>query len=61
MGIYIGPWVLGLALLQENAGDDLVELGHELEEFVIGQVLEGELALALVAGISLAEHGVAIA
>ena len=61
VGIDIGPWVLSLALLQENARDDLVELGDELEKFVIGQVLEGELALALVAGIRLAEHGMTVA
>ena len=35
-----------LALLEEDVGSDLVEGGHEAEEVVLGQVLEGELALA---------------
>jgi hypothetical protein len=36
---------LGLAGLEEDVGDDLVDLADELEERVLGQVLEGELSL----------------
>ena len=60
MGVNIWPWVLGLALLEENTWDDFVELGDQLEELVVGEVLEGELALASVTWVSLAEDGVAI-
>ena len=60
VGINVGPGVLGLALLGEDLGHDVVELGGELEERVVGEVLEGELALAGVPRVSLAEHGVAV-
>ena len=61
VGIDVGVRVLGLAVLGEDAGGDLVDLADELEHGVIGQVLEGELALGDVAGVSLAEDGVAVA
>lgn len=61
MGIDVGVWVLGLAVLSEDAGCDLVDLADELEHGVIGQVLLGKLALGDVAGIGLAENSVAVA
>lgn len=61
VSIYIGPGVLGLALLQKHIGYDLVELSYQLEHGVIGKVLEGKLALTGVAGIRLPQHSVAIA
>ena len=61
MSINVGPRVLDLASLGEDGGHEHVELRHELEHLVVGKVLEGELALAGVAGIRLAEHGVAVA
>lgn len=60
VGIDVGVGVLGLAVLGENAGSDLVDLADELEHGVVGQVLLGELALGDVAGVGLAEDGVAI-
>ena len=60
MSVNIWPWVLGLALLEEDTGDDFVELGDQLEELVVGEVLEGELALALVTWVSLAKNGVSV-
>lgn len=45
MGVHVGPGVLGLAGLEEDVGDDLVDLADELEEGVLRQVLEGELSL----------------
>lgn len=58
MGINIGPWVLGLSLLGENGGNDFVDLGNELEEGVVGEVLEGKLSLGGVSGIGLSQHSV---
>ena len=60
MSIHIGPWVLGLALLEENVWDDLVELRNELEELVVGKVLQSEFSLASVSGISLSKDGVTV-
>lgn len=61
VGIDVGVGILGLAVLGEDTGGDLVDLGDELEHRVVGQVLLGELALGDVAGIGLAEDGVAVA
>ena len=52
---------LGLALLGQNAGDDVVKLANELEHRVRGQVLERKLPLASVARVRLAQNRVAIA
>ncbi|KAH3955371.1 hypothetical protein HBH53_007730 [Parastagonospora nodorum] len=60
VGIDVGVWVLGLSVLSENTGGDLVDLADELEHGVIGQVLLGKLALGNVAGVGLAEDGVAV-
>jgi hypothetical protein len=43
---------------EESWGTYFVNLGDELEQGIVGEVLEGELALACVARVSLAEHGV---
>jgi len=61
VSIYVGPWVLSLALLEEDVGNDLVKLGDELEELVVGKVLESEFSLAGVSGISLSENSVTVA
>lgn len=61
MSIYVGPWVLSLALLEEDVGNDLVKLGDELEELVVGKVLESEFTLAGVSGISLSKNSVTVA
>ena len=45
MGINIGPRVLGFASLAQDTGCNLVDLAIELEEGVVGKVLEGELPL----------------
>lgn len=60
MGIDVGVGVLGLAVLGEDLGGDLVDLADELEHGVLGEVLLGELALGRVAGVGLAEDGVAV-
>jgi hypothetical protein len=60
VGVDVGVGVLGLAVLGENTGGDLVDLADELEHGVVGQVLLGELALGDVTGVSLAEDGVAV-
>lgn len=61
MGVDIGPGVLGLTLLQEHIGHDLVKLGNQLKHGVIGQVLQGKLALAGVTRVRLPQDGVAVA
>lgn len=61
VGINVGVGVLGLAVLGEDLGGDLVDLADEVEHGVVGHLLLGELALGHVAGISLAEHSVAVA
>ena len=60
MGIYIGPWVLDLAGLEEDGGHQHVELGDKLEQLVIGEMLESKLPLASVPGVSLTEDSVSI-
>lgn len=60
VGVDVGPGVLGLALLQQHVGHDLVELVHQFEHGVIGQVLEGKLLLAGVPGVCLPQDGMAV-
>lgn len=60
MSVNIGPWVLDLAGLKENIGNNLVELSDELEHWVVGKVLEGELTLASVSGIGLTEDSMTV-
>lgn len=60
MRVNVGVGVLGLAVLGEDSGHDVVDGGDDLEEFVVGHVLEGELPLASVPGVGLAEDGVAV-
>lgn len=60
VSVHIGPGVLGLALSEEDIRSDLVEVGDELEEVIVGKMLEGEFSLALVTRISLAKNGVSV-
>lgn len=60
VGVDVGVGVLGLAVLGEDTGGDLVDLADELEHGVVRQVLLGELALGHVAGVGLAEDGVSV-
>lgn len=61
VGIYIGPGVLDLAGFGKDWGHHLVDLGDKLEQLIVGQMLEGELSLAGVTRIGLAEHSMAVA
>lgn len=61
VGIDVGVGVLGLAVLGEDLGGDLVDLADELEHGVLGHLLLRKGALGRVAGIRLAEDGVAVA
>lgn len=56
----VGEGVLGLAVLGQNAGGDLVDLADQLEHRVVGHLLLRELALGHVPGVGLAEDGVAV-
>mmetsp|Transcript_17276 Transcript_17276/g.28155 ORF Transcript_17276/g.28155 Transcript_17276/m.28155 type:complete len:279 (+) Transcript_17276:172-1008(+) len=57
--VHVGPGVLGLAVLRQHSGHHVVDGAHNGEKLVVlGQVLEGELALAGVAGVRLPEDGV---
>ena len=49
-----------LAGLCEHIRHHLVEVGHQLEHGVVGQVLQGELTLAGVTRVCLAQHCVAV-
>ena len=53
VSVHIGPGVLHLSGFGQNWRDEHVELRDELEHLVVGQVLESELALTSVSGISL--------
>ena len=53
--------ILGLAVFSKNTWCDLVNLADELEHWVIGQVLECELALRDVSRVSLAQDCVTVA
>lgn len=57
----VRPGVLRLTGLEEDAGDDVVHLGDELEERITRQMLEREFALRGVARVGLAQNGVAVA
>lgn len=61
MGIYIWPWVLSLALLQEDWWYNVIQLRDELEQLVVWQVLESKFTLAGVARISLTQNGMSVA
>jgi hypothetical protein len=60
VGIDVGVGVLGLAVLGQNAGGDLVDLADQLEQRVIGKLAESKLALGDVTRVSLAQDGVAV-
>lgn len=60
VGVHIGPGVLGLAVLGEDLGGNLVDGGDEVEQVVVGHVLEGKLTLSSVTGVSLSQDGVAV-
>ena len=61
MCVHVGPGVLDLSGLDEDGWDDGVELTHQVEHFVVGQVLQGKLTLATVPGVSLTQDGVTVA
>lgn len=61
VSVDVGVGILRLAVFGEDTRGDLVDLGNKLEHGVVGQVLLGELALGDVAGVGLAENGVAVA
>lgn len=61
VGVNIGPGVLGLALFQEHVGHNLVKLGNQLEHWVVGQVLQGKLALAGVTRVCFPQDSMAVA
>lgn len=60
MGVDIGEGVLGLSVLRQNTGGNLVHLADQLEHGVIGHLFLRELALGHVAGVGLAEHSMAV-
>lgn len=46
MGVDIWPWVFGLASSEEDIRDELIDLTNKLEERVVREVLQSELALS---------------
>lgn len=61
VGVHIGPGVLGLALLQQHVGHNLVKLCNHLEQWVVGQVFQGKLTLTGVTWVSLPQDSMAVA
>ena len=61
MSVYVGPWVLGLALLQKDVWHNLVDLGHQLEEWVVGQMFQSKFTLTCVPRVGLPQHGMSVA
>ena len=61
VGINVWPWVLGLAVLKENIWRDLVDLGDQLEQWVVWQMFQGKLTLACVSWIGLTQDSVTVA
>lgn len=47
--------------LEQNAGNEVVDLADELEKRILRQVLEREFTLGGVAGVCLPQNGVAVA
>ena len=60
VGVHVGPRVLDLAQVEQDARHHVVELRHQVEHLVVGQVLQRKLALARVARVRLAQHRVAV-
>lgn len=60
MGVNVGVRVLGLAVLGQDTGGNLVDLADQLEHGVIGQLAQGKLALGDVTGVGLAQDGVTV-
>ena len=48
MGVHVGPGVLDLAGLHEDGRHQHVQLGDQLEQLVVGQVLQRKFTLASV-------------
>ena len=60
MCVDIGPGVLGLALLQQNVGNYLIQLAHEPEERVLWKMFLSKESLAHVARVRLTQHSMTI-
>lgn len=60
VGINVGPWVLGLAVLGQDSRGHLVDQTGELDKGVILDVLQRKLSLSGEARVGFAEHRVAI-
>lgn len=60
VGINVGVGVLGLAVLSQDTGSNLVNLADQLEHGVLGHLFLGKLALSHVARVGLAENSVAV-
>lgn len=61
VSVYVGPGVLRLPLLQQHIGYNLVKLGDQFKHGVIGQMLQGKLALTSVARVGLSQNSMAVA
>ncbi|KAL7546214.1 hypothetical protein ACHAWF_009554, partial [Thalassiosira exigua] len=61
VGVDVGVRVANLPVLGQDPRHDLVDGVDDLEEGIVGHVLQPELALAGVSGVGLAEDGVAVA
>ena len=60
VGIHIGPGVLDLAGFVQDRWDNHVHVGYQLEQLVIGKMLQCELTLTCVSGIGFAQNSMTI-
>jgi hypothetical protein len=56
----VWPWVLGLAVLGQDAWGDLVDGGDQVEEVIVRHVLEGKLSLSGVSWVGLSQDGMTV-
>ena len=61
MSVDVGPRVLDLAGLHEDGRNDAVQLRHQLEHFIVRQMLQSKFTLTSVSGVSLSQNSVAVA
>ncbi len=57
--VHVGVRILHFAGLLQNIWHNLIQIGHEFKQGVLGQVLQGKLPLASVTWVSLPQDGMA--
>ena len=60
VGVNVRPRVLRFSLFTQNVGRDLVNLGYQLEKWIVGQMLECKFSLTRIPRICLSQDSVAV-